>query len=230
METIEPGAPPPEIPPALQAEGLWLTDEDGRLYGPLDLVVRPGEKALVIVQDQEILRRLMRCCLAFEKPESGRLAWWPGAVLGAGPGDRSGGAFFRQIGYVDRLSQLLHRWSLLDHLRFFNLYEEDPGEPDDGLEFLGTLGLAAQAAAPTENLPESVRRLSLYALALYQRPRLMLLERPFQFLEQNFNLVWGLIQARIAARELAVVVFDRDPSCYPPGPFHPEVTFALSRL
>jgi ABC-type multidrug transport system ATPase subunit len=180
--------------------------------------------ALVTVRDLEVLRRLMKCCLAFERPDSGRLSWWPGAGRGGSYDD----AFFRQIGYVDRQSQLLHRWSLLDHFQIFENYSGVPGDPGAGLELLEILGLAAQAGIPTENLTEPCRRLALYALALYQRPRLMLLERPFQFLDQDFRLVWGLIRGRAAAGELAAVIFDRALDLYPPGSFSRTAVFAPS--
>jgi ABC-type transport system involved in cytochrome c biogenesis ATPase subunit len=212
---------PFEGPPALRAEGLRLADEDGQSYGPLDLTVRPGEAALVVVRELEVLRRLMKCCLAFERPDSGRISW----RLGAGHDGPGSGAFFRRIGYVDRQSQLLHRWSLLDHFQIFESYSGAPGEPGAAGDLLETLGLAAQAGTPTENLPEPLRRLALYALALYQRPRLMLLERPFQFLDQDFRLVWGLIRGRAAAGKLAVVVFDRTRDVYPPGSFRHTAVF-----
>ncbi|MDR2724827.1 MAG: hypothetical protein LBC90_01915 [Candidatus Adiutrix sp.] len=206
--------------PVLKAESLRVADEDGRLHGPLDLAVRPGDLALVVVQDLEMLRRLMKICLSFERPDSGRLSWWPGG----GPGR----AFFRQVGYVDRQSQLLHRWSLLDHFHIFESYSGRPGDPGQARELLETLNLAAQAELPTEKLHEPFRRLALYALALYQRPRLMLLERPFQFLDRDFGLVWGLIRGRAMAGELAAIVFDRTWEPYPPASFRHTAVLASS--
>jgi ABC-type nitrate/sulfonate/bicarbonate transport system ATPase subunit len=206
--------------PALRVEGVRLADEAGRLYGPLDLAVRPGEMSLVIVREPGILRRLMKCCLAFERPDSGRLSWWPGAV----PGD----AFFRQVGYVDRQSQLLHSWSLLDHFRIFEGYSGGADDPGATRKLLETLGLAAQAGLATENLSEPVRRRALYALALYQQPRLMLLERPFQSLDRDFGLVWDIIRGRVAAFESAVVVFDRSGEPYASESFRQTEIFSIS--
>jgi ABC-type nitrate/sulfonate/bicarbonate transport system ATPase subunit len=216
----KPGDPGPAAAPALKAEGLKLADEAGQIHGPLDLAVRPGETALVLVRELGMLRRLMKTCLAFERPHSGRLSWWPGAEPGR--------ALFRQIGYVDRQSQLLHRWSLLDHFRIFESYSGRSESPDALRELLEPLGLTAKAELPTENLPEPLRRLALYALALYQRPRLMLLERPFQFLDQDFGLVWGLIRGRAAAGELAAIIFDRTWDIYPHGFFRHTVVFDSS--
>ena len=216
----KPGGPGPAAAPAFKAEGLKLADEAGQIHGPLDLAVRPGETALVLVRELGMLRRLMKTCFALERPDFGRLSWWPGAG--------SGRAFFRRIGYVDRQSQLLHRWSLLDHFHIFESYSGRPGDPGAARDLLEILGLAAKAELPTENLPEPFRRLALYALALYQRPRLMLLERPFQFLDQDFGLVWGLIRGRAAAGELAAVIFDRTWEVYPPGSFRHTVVLPSS--
>ena len=202
---------PAEGPPALKIEGLGLADEVGRIHGPLDLAVKPGDISVVISRDLGVLRRLMKCCLSFERPDFGRLSWWPGA----GPGSD----FLRQIGYVDRQSQLLHRWSLLDHFRIFEVYSGRPADPKVAREIVEALGLGPQAGLSTENLPEPFRRLALYALALYQRPRLLLLERPFQFLDRDFGLAWNLVMSRARARKLAVLVFDRAWDFYPPGSF-----------
>ena len=201
-----------------------MADKAGQIHGPLDFSVRPGETALVIGRELEILRRLMKCCLSFERPDSGRLSWWPGA----GPGHE----FFRQIGYVDRQSQLLHRWSLMDHFRIFEVYAGRPDRPGGQAairELLGSLGLQALAGLPTENLPEPIRRLALYALVLYQRPRLLLLERPFQFLDRDFGMVWNLIRGRAAAGEAAVVIFDRACDIYPPGSFSHTALFSIQK-
>ena len=215
-------APPGGLPyggePVFVVEGLRLADEAGSVHGPLDLSVRPGEISLVLVPEPPgMLRRLMKCCLAFKRPDSGRVSWWPGAV----PGE----AFYRQVGYVDRQSQLLHRWSILEHFRIFDAYSGQDGQPGAARKLLSALGLSAQAELPTENLSEPVRRLALYALVLYQRPRLMLLERPFQSLDRDFRLVWDLILGRAAAGELAVVVFDRFREVYPPDTFRQTMAF-----
>jgi len=212
------GGPPLEGEPVLKVEALRLTDEDGRVHGPLDFALRPGEMFLVLVPEPPgMLRRLMKCGLAFKRPDSGRVSWWPGAV----PGED----FFRQVGYVDRQSQLLHRWSLLEHFRIFDAYSGHNSGPGAARELLEALGLSAQAELPAENLPEPARRLALYALVLYQRPRLMLLERPFQSLDRDFRLVWDLILGRVAAGELAVVVFDRSREVYPPEIFRQTMVF-----
>jgi ABC-type transport system involved in cytochrome c biogenesis ATPase subunit len=219
-KTLDYGGIPLEGEPALKAEGLRLADEAGHCRGPLDLTVRTGEMSLVVVREFVILRRLMKCCLGFERPDSGRLSWWPGAVPGA--------ALARRIGYVDRQSQLLHRWSLLEHFRIFEGYSGAAGRPGADRELLEALGLTARAGLPTENLSEPFRRLALYALALYQRPRLMLLERPLQSLDRDFPLVWDLLRGRVAAGESAVVVFDRSGDLYPPDSFRQTAVFALS--
>ena len=212
-------------PPILRTEGLKLADGDGLVYGPLDLTVGPGQGALVVTPDLEILRRLMKCCLAFERPEAGRLSWWPGARTRAGESGWAGYDFFRQIGYVDRQSQLLHRWSLQDHFRFFQLYTQRDDDPDATRPLLSQLGLDGYENTPTEDLPEPLRRLALCALVLNQRPRLMLLERPIQFLDRDFDLVWDLVLDQSRTNNLAVVVFDRTRTPYAGDAFLRPVAF-----
>ena len=222
----EPASPSP--PPLLQVEGLTLTTGNGLVCGPLELAVRPGETALVLVEDLEILRRLMKCCLAFERPDSGRLSWWPGAVPAeAGESDWAGYDFFRQIGYVDRLSQLLAHWTLLDHFRFFQLYSRRTEDPEAGPRLLAKLGLDKIENTLAEDLPEPTRRLALYALALFQRPRLMLLERPLQFLDRDFGLTWDVILDQSRTEGLAVVVFDRARAPYEADAFHHRADFTI---
>ena len=145
------------LSPVLKAEELGLADEAGRLYGPLDLAVRPGEMALVVVRELAMLWRLMRSCLGLERPDSGRLSWWPGADPGR--------ALFRQIGYVDRQSQLLHRWSLLDHFRIFESYSGHPGDPGGGW----ALGTARVVLKDAEMVQEraAVQKLALAVHTAY---------------------------------------------------------------
>ena len=218
-------APPPEARPVFQAEDLRLVGGAGLIYGPLNLAVGPGEIALVVCQDLEIIRRLMRCGQDFARPDSGRLSWWTGVAPQAGAADWVGYDFFRRIGHIDRQSQLLHQTSLLDNLQLFHIYAGHADGLAQSRRVLETLGLADYEETPAEDLPEPLRRRALYALTFNKNPRLLLLERPFQFLDRDFDLVWGLILSRVAAEGLAVVVFDRTRALYNPGAFQTVVAF-----
>ena len=218
-------APPPEARPVFQAEDLRLVGGAGLTYGPLNLAVRPGEIALVVCQDLEVIRRLMRCAQAFAQPDSGRLSWWAGATPQAGAADWVGYDFFRQIGHIDRQSQLLHQTSLLDNLQLFHIYAGHADGLAQSRRVLEILSLADHEDTLAEDLPEPLRRRALYALAFNNNPRLLLLERPVQFLDRDFDLVWNLILGRVAAEGLAVVVFDRTRSIYAPDAFQTVVAF-----
>ncbi len=221
----------------LRAEGLYLRPEGSPAYGPFDLELKAGEGALVLVPDLDLLRRLMRCCLGFEVPECGRVAWWSDE---AGPGEAGSGEaadwarydFYRQIGYVDRQSQLLSSLSLLNHLLLFHRYAglADDQELENSRRLLDQFGLGEYEALRADDLPEPRRRLALYALALAQNPRLMLMERPMQFLDRDFDLVWDRVLTRADRDGLAYIVFDRSQAQYSPEHFHSIISFSPGRL
>lgn len=205
----------PTMPvPTFTAEEVFLSHRDQLHYGPLTLTLEEGRGALVVIKDLDLLRRFMRCCLGLDQPDSGRLAWsfdrrersdpyW-------GPFD-----FYRQIGYVDRQIQLIGALSLLDNLLLFYQY----ARREDGLgrsrEILERLNLADYEHLRADELPEPQRRLGLYALAFAKEPRLLLIERPNQFLDRDFDLVWDSILSRAAQTGLSFIVFDRTRTIYP---------------
>lgn len=215
----------------IRLEGLFLRHEDQLAYGPLNLDVKPGQGALVLVNDLELMRRLMRCCLGLEKPEAGRISWWSEA----GSVDDNHWDlydFYRRIGYVDRVSQLIGALSLLENLGLYYLYA---GE-NNGLALalarrvLDLFGLAGYEHLRADDLPEPQRRLGLYALAFAQKPRLMLMERPSQFLDRDFDQVWDRILKRAANSGLAYIVFDRTRIPYNQDHFSAIQTLKPGRL
>jgi len=194
--------------PIISFEGVFLRHEDHLAYGPLNLELRAGQGAMLLVNDLGLMRRLMQCCLGLECPAAGRISWWT-AIEPAEGNDRDRYDFYRQIGYVDRLSQLLGSLTLLENLGLYYLYA---GE-DRGLALarrvLDLFGLAGFEHLRADELPEPQRRLALYALAFCQKPRLMLMERPSQFLDRDYDQVWDRILKRAANSGLAYIVFDR---------------------
>ncbi len=200
------------------ATALTLRHQDQLLYGPLDLTLEAGEGALVIADDLGLLRGLMRCCLGLDQPDSGRLAWWPGSRE-AEPTVWSRYEFFRGIGYVDRHCQLLPELTLLENLTLYHRYARTSGGPARARRLLGALGLAGEEGLRADALAEPRRRLGLYALALNQEPRLMLVERPVQFLDRDFAPVWDFILRRAREAGLAYIVFDRSRAPYAPEDF-----------
>lgn len=197
-----------------QAEGLLPPGPRPGIRRPLDLSLRAGQGALVVVRDLDSLRRLMKCCLGLEKPGGGRLGWWGESEPGWA-GSWQLYDFFRLIGYVDRQSQLLGGLTLWEHFELFSRYARlaDQAE-DESLRLCRLFGLESYLNERADDLPEPQRRLALYALAFCRRPRLMLMERPAQFLDRDFNLVWRLVQKRAAEDGLAYIVFERGENVY----------------
>lgn len=197
----------------LKAEGLALSPAGGSAKNPLQLELRGGQCALVLVRDLDYLRRLMRCCLGLDRPEAGAVSWWNGFVPESEENWDSYD-FFRRIGYVDRQSQLLGGVRLRDHFILFSRYARQGHVIEDSERLLAFFNLESYLDHKADDLPEPQRRLALYALALCRRPRLLLVERPVQFLDRDFSLVWGLVQNERDENGLACVVFDRGRSAY----------------
>ena len=63
-------------------------------------------------------------------------------------------------------------------------------------------------------VPDPDRRWAFYPLAFCGGPRLLLMERPVQFLDRDFDLVWDLVLRRAEEDGLAYMVFDRAKTVY----------------
>ncbi|MDL2226107.1 hypothetical protein LJB86_00405 [Deltaproteobacteria bacterium OttesenSCG-928-M10] len=211
-----------------RAEGVFLKSEDELTFGPLDLELTRGEGALVLVQDLGLMRRLMACCQGLEPPSAGRVDWWDGAREMR---DDTWGEyeFLRQIGYVDRQSQLLNNLTLLGNLTLYHGYARIADGPARSRKMLDKFGLGGYEQVSGEMIPEPKRRLALYAQVFCQRPRLLLMERPAQFLDRDFDLVWDMVLNQARQNGLAYIVFDRKKNIYPSEYFEEIVTFAPGR-
>jgi len=193
----------------IKLQNVFLRHEDHLAYGPLNLKLEKGEGALVLVNDLGLMRRLMKCCLGTESPEAGLISWWLGAP-DPGHGDCwSVYEFSRQIGYIDRLSQLLGAKTLMENLILYHLYAGNNNPVTLARRVLELFGLAGYENLRADDLPEPQRRLALYALAFCKKPRLMLVERPAQFLDRDFDQVWDRVLKRAVDSGLSYIVFDR---------------------
>jgi len=209
----------------IKAGDLGLTHRDGRFYGPLSFSLAAGEGLLIEVPFLDLLRRLMRCCQGTEEPGAGHLDW----DLGVYPDEDSRWArydFFRRIGFVDRDSQLLNALTLRHNLELYFGYArlDDPGGLAAGI--LKSFDLEDLADLRGDELPEPSRRLALYALALAKKPRLMLMERPLQFLDRDYEPVRAWVKDKAESEGLAYIIFDRDASLYSPDDFKELLSFS----
>ncbi|MDR1920663.1 MAG: hypothetical protein LBS31_02840, partial [Candidatus Adiutrix sp.] len=168
--------------------------EDGD-SGPMTFDLKPGEGALVAGLSLPLLRGLMEICLGSRRPDEGAISWNIGRG-GPRPGDLwSGYDFYRQIGYVNRHSQLLSNISLLENLILLYSYGrlERPEAVARARGILEIFGLSEYEESAADALPEPERRLALYALSFCKRPRLFLMERPAQFLDRDFDKIWDIV-------------------------------------
>lgn len=198
----------------ISLQGLRLKDRDGlAAHGPLSLSLKAGQSALVLTPDLDVLRRLMKCCLGLEKPSGGRVDWW----TDCGPDHDQHWKlydFYRRIGYVDRQSQLLGSATLNQQFTLFHLYSRQEEAPNKALKILDILGLTGYGDIPSDELSEPHRRLALYALAFCRSPKLMLMERPAQFLDRDYETVWRQVLNRAEKEAMAYIVFDRSEAPY----------------
>ena len=214
----------------IQIEDLFLRHHDNLAYGPLNFKLSAGESALVVVLDLDLLRRLMRCCQGLEQPDQGRVNWWPGAPSANDSGEWELYEFYSRIGYVDRQSQLLGGLTLMQNFLLYHRYARTPDGPESSRRTLESFGLADYQSWRADELPEVQRRLALYALAFEQKPRLMLMERPLEFLDRDFDSIWDLVLRRAAEDGLAYIVFDRTRTIYGQERFDQIVTLSPGAL
>lgn len=210
-------------------DGVFLRHEDHLTYGPLDLKLEKGKGALVLANDLGLMRRLMKCCQGTESPQGGRVSWWPDLDHDRGDYWRLYG-FYRQIGYIDRLSQLLGARTLMENMVLYFLYAGKSNPEALARPVLDLFGLAGYENLRADDLPEPQRRLALYALAFCKKPRLLLLERPAQFLDRDFDQVWDWVLKRAADSGLAYIVFDRTRIPYNREDFTVFGTFSPGRV
>ena len=211
-----------------RAEGVFLKSEEHLGFGPFDLDLAAGEGALVLVQDLGLMRDLMSCCQGLLSPSAGRGEWWSGA--GEMRGDHWGEYdFLRQIGYVDRQSQLLNNLTLMGNLTLYHEYARIEDGSARSRKMLDKFDLGGYEQILGDMLPEPKRRLGLYAQAFCQRPRLLLMERPAQFLDRDFDMVWDMVLNQARKNGLAYIVFDRKKNIYPAEYFDEIITFGSGR-
>jgi ABC-type multidrug transport system ATPase subunit len=208
---------PEEI--VLQSSGLRLQNGAHPAGGTFEFILRQGQGGLVILDNLDLLRRLMRCCLGIEQSKAGRISWWEGSREVSRSGSWGQYKFYRCISYVNRHSQLLGSLTLNQNFQILHDYTGRENGPERTRRTLADFGLAEYGNKLADSLPEPVRRLALYALALAREPYLILMERPSQFLDRDFDLVWARLRTQASEEQLAYIVFDRTPLPYDPAHF-----------
>ncbi|MDR2349576.1 MAG: hypothetical protein LBF41_02970 [Deltaproteobacteria bacterium] len=199
----------------LEFRGLTLAGLEGETVGPFDLELGPGEKALVLHDEIDVLRELIRLTLGWARPLAGDVLY-KGKSVFAGNRGLGPEVLAREVGVVHRESVLFSRRSLFDNIMLGYMYNFD--EPERVLKARAGAGAESlgigkdDAKVPTGRLPERKRRLALYALAMSKDPGLYVLERPLQFLDKDFERVWGEMTGR--PERPAVLVLGRSREGY----------------
>ncbi|MDR0882441.1 MAG: hypothetical protein LBP55_07850 [Candidatus Adiutrix sp.] len=203
----------------LQASGVSFQNGPHPAGGPFDFALRLGQGGLVVMDNLDLLRRLMRCCLGVEQPETGRIDWGAGSGMVSRSGSWGPYELYHQIGCVNRHSQLLGSLTLSQNLQLLHDYADLEDGPERARRSLADFGLTEYGNDRADSLPEPVRRLALYVLALAKAPRLLLMERPSQFLDRDFGPIWAGLRAQAGEGRLAYLVFDRTRLPYDPAHF-----------
>ncbi|MDR1166161.1 MAG: hypothetical protein LBO66_09940 [Deltaproteobacteria bacterium] len=201
----------------LETVALTVPDENGDPVGPLSLAVSPASLTLVLHPDVFVLQRIIGVLMGWRQPLAGALFWW-GQRPPASYGALESAKFNLKVSLVRRDLQLLSGASLYENLRLFQRYNisRPRGElREQAQKLLFRFRLEDWAYdSLTQELPEKKRRLGLYALALIKEPRLVILERPRQFLDRDYPLALQILNEERAANGLSALALGRPQEDY----------------
>jgi ABC-type ATPase involved in cell division len=191
----------------------WRSDEG---LGPISFTLHGGQAALISHKLLAVLQRVYLVSMGWLEPVKGCVIW-KGKCLSQDMGLAEHYRYNRDMGLVHRDAALLFGKTLYDNLMLQLLYnKKDHHRRLRRLAERVILDLKLEDYAwsmPTEELPEDERRLGLFALALAKEPSLFILERPRQFLEEDFELVWQLLE-KSKKKGAAILVLDRPTEYY----------------
>ena len=197
----------------LSFEKIFYPFMPGLDIGPISFTLKKGEGLFIRSHDFNVLSHLINLASSLEDPHSGQILWWGSALPPAGDLWARYG-LLRRIGMVSRQSQLLGRLTLLENMLIGFEYAKEKDALALALKFLRKFNLLAYQNQKAGRLPEALRRLALYAVALSKTPPLFLMEGPRQLLDNNFPLVWAELRAQWKKNQTAVIVFERNDNTF----------------
>ena len=197
----------------LSFEKVFYPIVPGLDIGPISFTLKKGEGLFIRSHDFNVLSHLINLASSLETPHKGQILWWdaplpPDGDLWARYG------LLRRIGMVSRQSQLLGRLTLLENMLVGFEYAKEKDSLNLALKFLRKFNLLAYQHQKAGLLPEDLRRLALYAVALSKKPPLFLMEGPRQLLDNNLPLVWGELRAQWQENQTSVIIFERNDNTY----------------
>lgn len=170
--------------------GSWRGPTVGALRG-VSLALRAGEMAVLAGPNGAGKSTLLRLLAGLAWPDAGRVTY-------AGGGAR--------IGYVPEALHWPAQLTCLELLRALGGLQEPAATKSECLDSLRATKLEALAAARVGALSHGQRQRLALAQALLARPKLLLLDEPFNGLDPRTARDFGAVLERLSREGAAVVV------------------------
>ncbi len=163
----------------LQTQQLSCARAGTVLFDQLDLKVTPGEALKVSGANGAGKSSLLRILCGLTEPSSGRVMWQGRAI------HRRKDALHRAICYFGHSSGLKDELTACENLRMATLLSGRPCSAEQAGQALDEMGLGDFIHTMAGHLSQGQRRrVNLARLALSPQPRLLVLDEPFNALDQ----------------------------------------------
>lgn len=163
----------------LQTQQLSCARAGTVLFDMLDLMVRPGEALKVSGPNGAGKSSLLRILCGLTEPTSGHVRWQGRAI------HRQPDLLHRAVFYFGHHSALKDDLTAIENLRMATLLSGRPCSSEQARQALTALGLGEFKHTMVGHLSQGQRRrVSLARLALTPQPRLLILDEPFNALDQ----------------------------------------------
>ena len=163
----------------LQAVGLAVGRGQAPLFSGLDLRVEPGQAVHVRGANGRGKTSLLRVLCGLSRPWSGEVRWCGKGV------DHRHDAFRADVLYIGHQASLKDELSALENVLFAQALAGQPISEEQGLKGLAEWGLLERAWQPARSLSQGQRRrVGLARLTASPAPRLIVLDEPFNALDQ----------------------------------------------
>lgn len=185
----------------LQTSQLALARGHRRLFEAFDIVVSPGEALRVLGRNGSGKTSLLRVLCGLAQPSQGQV-FWRGQPIA-----HNRDAFHASLVYLGHQSGVKDDLSALENVLFAATLAGQRCTPLQARQALALLGLEDRLNQPARLLSAGQRRRVLLArLALAPKEALLVLDEPFNALDQeSVQVLTGLLEGQLA--DGAVVVY-----------------------
>lgn len=204
----------------LQTQQLSCARAGTVLFDKLDLMVRPGEALKVSGPNGAGKSSLLRILCGLTEATSGRVRWQGRSI------HRQPDLLHRAVFYFGHHSGLKDDLTAIENLRMATLLSGRPCSNAQARQALVDLGLGEFSHTMAGHLSQGQRRrVSLARLALTPQPRLLILDEPFNALDQSaIPQLTSLLRQHLF--EGAVLVYTTHQDMLLDGLRHHEVSLA----